>query len=154
MATPRRMAVIGAPLNYPGKKGLEHRIDRCALCDKRVIVSKSSDERMEAVPEVEWSIFCGGCAHLLQTEEIDPGKADSFRELQGRMGDEGVLLGLALMDEKYGDDEVPEGLRECDRCGRRTDAGAFPDWVDGVCEVCDPDIWDHPDNVERMKEPE
>ena len=36
---------------------------------------------------------------------------------------------------KCDDDE-----RECDSCGVITDAGAWPDWVNGSCESCDPDI--------------
>lgn len=38
---------------------------------------------------------------------------------------------------KCDDDE-----RECDWCGVITDAGAWPDWVNGLCESCDPDILD------------
>lgn len=34
------------------------------------------------------------------------------------------------------------GLRSCDICGRVTDAGDYPDWVDGVCEICDPAVYD------------
>lgn len=45
-----------------------------------------------------------------------------------------------------------DDLRECDECGRVTEAGEFPDWVNGKCEDCDPDIWDHPDNVVRMQD--
>lgn len=48
------------------------------------------------------------------------------------------------------DVDAYDGTRECDECGRVTDAGEFPDWVNGVCEDCDPTIWDHPDNVKRM----
>lgn len=33
-----------------------------------------------------------------------------------------------------------DGLRECDECGRVTDAGEYPDWPDGVCETCDPGV--------------
>lgn len=40
-------------------------------------------------------------------------------------------------------DEVPEGMRSCDECGRTTDAGEAPDWVNGVCENCDPSILGH-----------
>ena len=37
--------------------------------------------------------------------------------------------------------DYPEGaLRDCDECGRVTDAGEYPDWVNGVCEECDPSI--------------
>lgn len=36
---------------------------------------------------------------------------------------------------KCDDDE-----RECDSCGVITDAGEWPDWVNGSCESCDPDI--------------
>lgn len=34
------------------------------------------------------------------------------------------------------------GLRTCDECGRVTDAGEAPDWVNGVCEHCDPTLLD------------
>lgn len=37
--------------------------------------------------------------------------------------------------------------RECDSCGCITDAGAWPDWVNGSCESCDPEILDHEDNT-------
>lgn len=43
-----------------------------------------------------------------------------------------------------------DGLRECDTCGMLTDAGAWPDWVNGSCEQCDPAILDDPDNAERV----
>lgn len=33
-------------------------------------------------------------------------------------------------------------IRECDTCGRQTDAGEWPDWVNGSCEFCDPWILD------------
>lgn len=39
--------------------------------------------------------------------------------------------------------------RLCDTCGRITDAGAWPDWIHGSCEDCDPDILTHPDNINR-----
>lgn len=42
--------------------------------------------------------------------------------------------------------DLPDGLRSCDSCGLVTDAGEWPDWVNGFCEFCDPDILDHPDN--------
>lgn len=48
------------------------------------------------------------------------------------------------------DIDLYDGTRKCDECGRVTDAGEFPDWVNGKCEDCDPDIWEHPDNVARM----
>lgn len=41
-------------------------------------------------------------------------------------------------------------VRECDTCGRKTDAGEYPDWINGECEDCDPTILDHPDNLERL----
>lgn len=37
-------------------------------------------------------------------------------------------------------DWVKSGMRCCDSCGRETDAGEWPDWPDGICEDCDPDI--------------
>lgn len=40
-------------------------------------------------------------------------------------------------------------LRECDECSRVTDAGEFPDWINGKCEFCDPDILEHPENASR-----
>jgi hypothetical protein len=43
------------------------------------------------------------------------------------------------------DDEF-DGLRTCDTCDRVTDAGEFPDWINGRCELCDPEILEHPDN--------
>lgn len=43
-----------------------------------------------------------------------------------------------------------DDLRECDECGRVTDAGEFPDWINGVCEHCDPTILEHPENKERV----
>lgn len=46
---------------------------------------------------------------------------------------------------------VFDGLRECDECGLRTDAGEYPDWINGVCEHCDPSILDHPENLERIQ---
>ena len=45
--------------------------------------------------------------------------------------------------------EMAEGWRECDDCGRTTDAGAWPDWVNGSCEDCDPDILNDPDNIKN-----
>lgn len=37
-------------------------------------------------------------------------------------------------------DWVKDNMRSCDSCGRETDAGEWPDWVNGMCEDCDPDI--------------
>jgi NMD protein affecting ribosome stability and mRNA decay len=37
-------------------------------------------------------------------------------------------------------DWVKSGMRSCDECGRETDAGEWPDWVNGICEDCDPTI--------------
>lgn len=34
--------------------------------------------------------------------------------------------------------KIEEGMRSCDTCGRQTDAGEWPDWVNGSCEDCDP----------------
>lgn len=45
---------------------------------------------------------------------------------------------------------LEDDLRECDQCGRITDAGEWPDWINGKCEECDPDILTHPENVERL----
>lgn len=39
-------------------------------------------------------------------------------------------------------DWVKANVRTCDECGRETDAGEWPDWVNGVCEECDPEIID------------
>jgi hypothetical protein len=33
-------------------------------------------------------------------------------------------------------------MRECDECGRTTLASDYPDWINGVCETCDPSIVD------------
>lgn len=32
---------------------------------------------------------------------------------------------------------LEDGERQCDKCGLVTDAGAFPDWPNGVCEKCE-----------------
>lgn len=37
-----------------------------------------------------------------------------------------------------------EDTRTCEECGRITDAGDWPDWINGVCEVCDPSILNLP----------
>lgn len=37
-------------------------------------------------------------------------------------------------------DWVKDNMRSCDSCGRETDAGEWPDWPNGICEDCDPDI--------------
>ena len=37
-------------------------------------------------------------------------------------------------------DWVKSDMRSCDECGRETDAGEWPDWVNGICENCDPSI--------------
>jgi hypothetical protein len=37
-------------------------------------------------------------------------------------------------------DWVKNDLRSCDTCGRETDAGEWPDWINGSCEDCDPTI--------------
>ena len=37
-------------------------------------------------------------------------------------------------------DWVKADVRSCDSCGRETDAGEWPDWVNGICEDCDPEI--------------
>lgn len=37
-------------------------------------------------------------------------------------------------------DWVRDDFRSCDVCGRETDAGEWPDWPNGVCEDCDPEI--------------
>lgn len=39
------------------------------------------------------------------------------------------------------------GYRTCDTCDRITDAGEFPDWVNGQCEQCDPSILDLEENI-------
>jgi hypothetical protein len=31
-------------------------------------------------------------------------------------------------------------LRTCDGCERTEDAGGFPDWINGSCPDCDPDL--------------
>jgi hypothetical protein len=41
---------------------------------------------------------------------------------------------------------IDDDERECDSCGVITDAGEWPDWINGSCESCDPDILDHEDN--------
>lgn len=64
--------------------------------------------------------------------------------------DEAGGRGVELADRIDALREELEGLRNCDKCGRVTDAGEFPDWVDGTCELCDPEVLDHPDNVERV----
>lgn len=42
---------------------------------------------------------------------------------------------------------LEEGERQCDSCGLVTDAGAYPDWVNGECETCDPDILTAEENI-------
>ena len=42
--------------------------------------------------------------------------------------------------DSLGEYECDDDERECDSCGVITDAGAWPDWVNGSCESCDPDI--------------
>lgn len=37
-------------------------------------------------------------------------------------------------------DWVKADVRSCDDCGRETDAGEWPDWINGSCEDCDPTI--------------
>ena len=37
-------------------------------------------------------------------------------------------------------DWVKAEVRSCDVCGRETDAGEWPDWPNGICEDCDPDL--------------
>jgi NMD protein affecting ribosome stability and mRNA decay len=37
-------------------------------------------------------------------------------------------------------DWVRSNVRSCDECGRETDSGEWPDWVNGICEDCDPTI--------------
>jgi hypothetical protein len=37
-------------------------------------------------------------------------------------------------------DWVKAEVRSCDCCGRETDAGEWPDWPEGICENCDPEI--------------
>lgn len=49
-------------------------------------------------------------------------------------------------DDDYDEDDYYDDERECDKCGRITDAGEYPDWINGVCEYCDPSILNHPDN--------
>jgi hypothetical protein len=41
-------------------------------------------------------------------------------------------------------------LRCCDNCGRVEDAGDYPDWINGACEECDPEILNDPSNLERI----
>lgn len=69
--------------------------------------------------------------------------------------------------EMYGVDEAFEALasiadelekafeaepaRECDQCGKVEPASGFLDWINGMCEVCDPSILEHPTNVERLQ---
>lgn len=36
--------------------------------------------------------------------------------------------------------EEANDIRTCDECGRITDAGEYPDWIDGKCEDCDPSV--------------
>lgn len=33
-------------------------------------------------------------------------------------------------------------LRQCDGCGKITNAGDSPDWINGECEECDPSLLD------------
>jgi len=42
-----------------------------------------------------------------------------------------------------------EGERQCDSCGLITDAGDYPDWVNGECEQCDPDVLTAEENTQR-----
>ena len=37
-------------------------------------------------------------------------------------------------------DWVKSDMRSCDECCRETDAGEWPDWPNGICEECDPDL--------------
>lgn len=48
--------------------------------------------------------------------------------------------------DSFYEDGLGEDERECDECGRITDAGDYPDWINGVCEHCDPSILDAPEN--------
>lgn len=50
------------------------------------------------------------------------------------------LLGTEAHSKNAIYERITEGLRSCDKCGRWTDAGEYPDWIDGVCEECDPEI--------------
>lgn len=51
-----------------------------------------------------------------------------------------------IENDDFDEDELDEDERECDRCGRITDAGEYPDWINGVCEYCDPSILEAPEN--------
>jgi hypothetical protein len=52
-------------------------------------------------------------------------------------------------DPKPESDE--EQMRECDQCGRTEPASGFLDWVNGMCENCDPNLVNDPENQRRIK---
>lgn len=43
--------------------------------------------------------------------------------------------------------KLMSGERQCDTCGLITDAGDFPDWINGECETCDPEILHSQENI-------
>lgn len=44
-------------------------------------------------------------------------------------------------------------LRMCDGCGKITNAGDSPDWVNGECEDCDPSIQDDDTEADSTIQP-
>jgi len=63
-----------------------------------------------------------------------------------------VATRAAMAEEIFDDLIVEHELRTCDECGRIDSAGGFLDWINGMCEECDPSILEHPENKARMGE--
>lgn len=110
------------------------------------IGSRTFRARMKLVPPAKW-LLDRVCQHNF-CELIDA-KDGTTLELCSFCG---MLVGVIGADELHPslEDDIGVDVRQCDECGRVTDAGEWPDWINGVCERCDPSILEHEDNVWRV----
>jgi hypothetical protein len=120
------------------------------------IIAPRSKKVAHATRSMDTAQVFGEGGHVYEVEALDPARTwerqmkytedevhfevlseEGFRVLALAWTHDGGRIGPGPEDDEY--------LRECDECGRVTDAGDKPDWVNGVCERCDPTLLDWED---------
>lgn len=105
-----------------------------------VIVRSSWGDELHRVYDMDDGTY-------LSVQFVDDGV---IYDLYGKNGMQMIGTEGHTKNEIY--ERLTEGLRSCDECGRWTDAGAYPDWVNGVCEECDPSILEDEPRGDDMTE--
>lgn len=116
------------------------------------LILARSKQVAHATPNLTTAKVFGEDGRVYEVEPLDP--TDVFtrrmKYTQGEVHYETLSeTGFRVIRQVWQDDgqdrltidDAEDGfLRECDECGRITDAGEAPDWPNGVCERCDPSI--------------